>query len=48
MVSGCFTASGVGALVKIEGFMNGEMCRDFLINNLSEEYADNLPLALIF
>jgi len=48
MVSGCFTASGVGPLVKIEGFMNGEMYRDILINNLSEEYADNLPLAWIF
>jgi len=28
--------------------MNGEMYRDILINNLSEEYADNLPLAWIF
>jgi len=48
MVWGCFTASSIGPLVKIEGFMNGEMYRDILINNLSEEYADNLPLAWIF
>jgi len=34
--------------VKIEGIMNGEMDRDILINNLSGEYADNLPLAWIF
>ena len=48
MVWGCFTASGVGPLVKIEGIMNGEMYRHILINNLSGEYADNLPLAWIF
>jgi len=28
--------------------MNGEMDRDILVNNLSGEYADNLPLAWIF
>jgi len=48
MVWGCFTASGVGPLGKIEGIMNGEMDRDILVNNLSGEYADNLPLAWIF
>jgi len=48
MVWGCFTASGIGPLVEIEGIMNGEMYRDILINNLSEEYVDNLPLAWIF
>jgi len=48
MVWGCFIASGVCPLVKIEGIMNGKMDRDILINNLSGEYADNLPLAWIF
>ena len=38
MVWGCFTASSVGPLVKIEGIMNDEMYRD----NTSGEYADNL------
>ena len=47
-VWGYFTASGVGALVKIEGIMNGEIYRDILRNNLSEEYADNLPHVWIF
>ena len=35
MVWGCFTASGVGPLVKIKGIMNGEMYRDILRNKLS-------------
>jgi len=34
--------------VKIEGIMNGELYRDILLNNLSGEYADNVPLAWIF
>jgi len=48
MAWGCFTASGVGSLVKIEGNMNGEMDRDILMNTLSGEYAETLPLAWIF
>jgi len=48
MVWGCFTASGVGPLVKIEGIMNGEMDRDILINNLSGQYADNCHLPGFF
>ena len=43
MVCDCCTTSDVGPLVKIEGIMNGEMYRDFLRNNLSGKYANNLP-----
>ena len=48
MVWGCFTEFGVDPLVKIKGIMNGEMYRNILRNNLSGDYADNLPLAWIF
>ena len=41
---GCFTACGVGPIVKIEGIISVEMYRDMLRNNLS----DNLTLAWIF
>ena len=47
MVWDCFTASGVGLLVKIKGIMNGEMYRDILRNHLSGDYVDNLSLACI-
>lgn len=48
MVWGCFTAFGVGPIVKIDGIMNGEMYKNILKENLATEYADNLPLAWIF
>lgn len=48
MVWGCFTASGVGPIVQINGKMTGEMYRDILETHLNREYADNLPLAWIF
>ena len=48
IVWGCFTTSGIGPLVKFKGTMNGEMYRDILTNNLSEENVENLPLAWIF
>ena len=40
----CFTASGVGLLVKIEGIMNDEMYRHIRGNNLAVVYADNLGI----
>ena len=46
MVWGCFTASGVGPPVKIDGILNGEMYRAIIGNNLSEEYADNTGLQI--
>lgn len=48
MVWGCFTSSGVGPIIQINGKMTGEMYKDILDTHLNRDYADNLPLAWIF
>ena len=48
MVWGCFTSSGVGPIVRIDGIMNGEMYKNILNDHLVNEYADDLPLGWIF
>lgn len=48
MVWGCFNASGVGPIVKIDGKMTGVMYKDIIAEHLDGDYADDLPLAWIF
>lgn len=48
MVWGCFTSSGVGPIVQIQGNMTGIMYREILQDNLNGDYVDNLPLAWVF
>jgi hypothetical protein len=44
MLRGCFSASGTGRLVRIEGKMNGEKYREILDENLLQT-AQELRLA---
>lgn len=48
VVWGCFTSSGVGPIIQIEGKMTGTIYKNILELNLVGDYADYLPLAWIF
>lgn len=48
VVWGCFTSSGVGSIVQINGKMTGEKYKNILNDHLNGDFADNLPLAWTF
>lgn len=48
MVWGCFTASGVGPIVQIDGNMTGEVYKNILQQNLMGDYARSLPTEWLF